>query len=193
MPIEISRSFGDGNTVPYGPIFDAVRKYHGFTDLRGKPDLVGKIFECASSQALTELLVLIAREQSYFSLGCDLGRHSEEEKAKTSRRVSGGYIQVASINYARTSTAQYDAFCDVFSKELGQRATKGQWKIDLQGTFVQFNIPCEPSARAPSIWIWFFAAAKTHKEADASREELLGAIGESLHAHRVRQSLIPRS
>lgn len=189
MPLEVSRSLGNGITVPYSPIFDAVRKNHGFTDLRGKPDLAEKIFEGASSRALSELLVRIAAEQSYFSLGCDLGRHSEKEQSKMRRRVSGGYIQVASINYAQASTGQYDAFCDVFSRELRRKASQWRWKIDLQGTYVKFNIPEEPPAKAPSMWIWFFAAAKTHDQADISREELLRAIGEALHAHKVRDCL----
>jgi hypothetical protein len=32
----------EGMTVPYPPLFDDVRKNHGFVDLRGRPDLVPK-------------------------------------------------------------------------------------------------------------------------------------------------------
>ena len=191
MPLEISRSFKDGNTVPYGPIHDDIRRNSGFTDLRGRPDLAGQIVEGLSSPKLRELLIRIAKERSYFSLGCDLGSHTEEEQAPTRRKVSGGYIQIASINYADASTGQYDAFCEAFGEQLRLCVGKQRWTIDLQGTYVQFNLPSELPVKAPSIWIWFFAAAKTHGKSNQSREELLSAIGESLHARRVHQCLSP--
>jgi hypothetical protein len=189
MPLEINRSFKNGNTVPYGPIFDDIRKNYGFSDLRGRPDLAEKIFEGASSRALRDLLVRIARERSYFSLGCDLGRHVEDEQPPIRRNISGGYIQISSMTYAQASTDQYDTFCKVFGKELKRYTGKQRWKIDLQGQYVQFNMPGEPSAMAPSIWMWFFAAAKTHETSDHFREELLVAIEGALHADQVRQCL----
>jgi hypothetical protein len=189
MPLQVNRSFKDGNTVPYGPILDSVRRNSGFTDLRGRPDLAEKIVEGASSPKLRELLIRLARERSYFSLGCDLGAHTEEEQPHTLRKMSGGYIQIAAINYAEASTAQYDGFCDTFSDELKQYAGKQAWTINLEGTYVQFNLPDELSVKAPSIWMWFFAAAKTHEKSTRLREELLWVIGEALHAYRVRQCL----
>ena len=189
MPLEINRRFSNGSTVPYGPIFDGIRRNSGFTDLRGRPDLAEKIVEGASSIKLRELLVRLSREESYFSLGCDLGTHIEEERPSALRRVSGGYIQIAAMNYADASTAQYDEFCDAFSDELEPYSRKRRWAITLEGTYVQFNLPSEPAVKAPSIWIWFFAAARTHEKSNQSREELLAAIGEALHAHKVRQCL----
>jgi hypothetical protein len=193
MPLEINKTFKDGTTVPYGPIFDDIRKNYGFTDLRSRPDLAEEIFEGSSSSALRELLVRIARERSYFSLGCDLGRHSEDEQPQMRKRVSGGYIQVASMNYAEASTDQYDAFCEGFGKELRLYVGKQRWRIELQGRYVQFNIPGELSVKAPSMWIWFFAASRTHEKSDQSREELVAAIGETLHADHVRECLICRA
>jgi hypothetical protein len=189
MPLEINRTSAKGSTVPYGPIFDDIRRNSGFTDLRGRPDLAEKIIEGASSPKLRELLVRLAREQSYFSLGCDLGAHTEEERPPALRKVSGGYIQIASMKYAEASTAQYDEFCDALGDELKPYAGRRRWAINLEGTYVQFNLPNELSVKAPSIWIWFFAAAKTHEKSNQSREELLAAIGEALHAHQVRRCL----
>jgi hypothetical protein len=96
MPLEIYKTSKEGITVPYGPIFDDIRRNYGFTDLRGRPDLAEQIFEGSSSPALRDLLVRIAGERSYFSLGCDLGRHCEDEQPQIQRKFSGGYIQVAS-------------------------------------------------------------------------------------------------
>jgi len=189
MMLEIKRTFSNGTTVPYAPIFDGIRKNSGFTDLRGRPDLAEKIVEGASSAKLRDLLVRLSREESYFSLGCDLGAHIEEERPPTLRRVSGGYIQIAAMNYTEASTAQYDEFCDAFSSELEPYSRKQRWAITLEGSYVQFNLPNEPAVKAPSIWIWFFAAARTHEKSSLSREELLAAIAEALHAHRVRQWL----
>jgi hypothetical protein len=193
MPLEISKTFKEGTTVPYGPIFDDIRRNYGFTDLRGRPDLAEEVFEGSSSSALRELLVRMARERSYFSLGCDLGRHSENEQPQTQRQVSGGYIQVASMNYAEASTDQYDAFCEAFGKELRSHAGKQRWRIELQGRYVQFHIPGELPVKTPSMWIWFFAASRTHGKSDLSREELLAAIDETLHIDHVRECLIHRA
>jgi three-Cys-motif partner protein len=143
MPLEVIRSFDSGITVPYGPIFDDIRRSNGFTDLRGRPDLAEKIVEGSSSRALRELLVRVARERSYFSLGCDLGRYAEDEQPPNQRKVSGGYLQIASTNYAEASTDQYDVFCEAFGRELSRHVRKRRWKINLRGTYVQFNLPGE--------------------------------------------------
>lgn len=132
----------------------------------------------------------MAREKSYFSLGCDLGRHTEDEQPQVQRKVSGGYIQIASINYAIASTDQYDAFCEVLGDELRPCAGKRRWRIELQGTYVQFEISSELPVKAPSIWMWFFAAARTHGKSDQSREELLAAVGAALHKDQVRKCLL---
>ena len=189
MPLEVSRSFGDGNTVPYGPVFDGIRRNSGFVDLRDRPDLADKISEGVFSPKLRELLKRLVINKWYFSLGCDLGEHIEEEQPPASRKVSGGYIQIVAANYAEASTAHYDAFCEAFGRELKSYGEKRKWRITLEGTYVQFNLSDEPPVKAPSIWIWFFAAAKTYERSSQSREELLSAIQEALHAYRVRKCL----
>lgn len=185
MPLKINHRGGEGITVPYAPIFDAVRKNRGFLDVRGRPDLAAEIAEGIESQALGECLVRISKENVYFSLGGDLGSHSEPEQPAPLRQVAGGYIQVTSINYAAATTDRLDSFSLAFASRLKRLSRSHHWSIDLVGTWVNFVLPGEPAASAPSMWIWFFAAARTQSKAKASREALIGAIAETLHAPAV--------
>ncbi len=189
MPISFNRSVREGTTVPYAPIFDDIRRNNGFTDLRGCPDLAEKIVEGSSSPALQSLLIRMSRERSYFSLGCDLGTHVEEMQPKSRKNVAGGYIQVASMDYSVATTDLYDRFCDALEKALGRFVEKQHWTINLEGAYVQFKLPDEKEVLAPSIWIWFFAAARTEVKAVESREELIVALDKGLHAEAVRRCL----
>jgi len=135
MPLQISSRGGDGITVPYGPIFDGVRKNSGFSDVRGRPDLAAQIAEGGTSKALGNLLVRAARENVYFSLGCDLGDHQELESPAAQRQVAGGYIQVAAINYSDATTDQYDEFGKAMASELRKRAHSFHWRIELGPVF----------------------------------------------------------
>src|SRR4051794_17441500 len=118
MPLHVLKRGGDGITVPYGPIFDGVRKNRGFKDVRGLPNLAAQIAEGGESKALSDLLVRIATENVYFSLGCDLGDHTEPESPAARGQVAGGYIQIAAINYSDATTDQYDAFGKAMASEL---------------------------------------------------------------------------
>jgi hypothetical protein len=93
VTLKINRRGGEGITVPYAPIFDAIRKNRGFKDTRGRPDLAEEIAEGIESRALGKCLVRIAKENLYFSLGCDLGSHREPEQPAPLRQAAGGYIQ----------------------------------------------------------------------------------------------------
>jgi hypothetical protein len=190
MPLQISSRGGDGITVPYGPIFDSVRKNSGFSDVRGRPDLAAQIAEGGTSKALGNLLVRAARENVYFSFGCDLGDHQELESPAAQRQVAGGYIQVAAINYSDATTDQYDEFGKAMASELRKRAHSFHWRIELVGTWVKFCLPSEPAVTSPSMWIWFFAAARTKEKALASRESLIGAISDVFHMPKVTSKLL---
>jgi hypothetical protein len=192
MPLEISNRGGDGITVPYGPIFDGVRKNSGFTDVRGRPDVAAQITEGGESKALRDLLVRTARENVYFSLGCDLGDHPEPEATAAQRQVAGGYIQFAAINYSTTTADQYDEFCKTMEPALRKRTRSSHWRIEFVGTWVNFRLPDEPTITSPSMWIWFFAAARTKAKAVASREALIGAISDVLHMPEVANTLSTR-
>ncbi len=190
MSLKINHRGGEGITVPYAPIFDSVRKNRGFKDVRGRPDLAAEIAEGIESRALGECLVRIASENLYFSLGCDLGNHHEPHQPAPLRQVAGGYIQVTSIEYALATTDQLDAFSLAFSSKLERRSGSHHWSIDLVGTWVNFVLPGEPAVSAPSLWIWFFAAARVLSKAETSREALIDAISETLHVPAVSKCLI---
>src|SRR5260370_7174312 len=149
MPLKIPSRGGDGITVPYGPIFDGVRKNSGFSEVRGRSDLGAQSAEGGTSKAVGNLLVRAARENVYFSLGCDLGDHQELESPAGQRQVAGGYIQVAAINYSDATTDQYDEFGKAMASELRnlrKRAHSFHWRIDLVGTSANFYLPIQPSA-----------------------------------------------
>lgn len=126
----------------------------------------------------------------YFSLGCDLGNHPEPDQPTSLRQVSGGYLQVTSIDYAAVTTDQIDSFSLAFGSRLRRLSGSLHWSIDLVGTWVDFVLPGEPAARTPSMWIWFFAAARTRSKADASREALISAISETLHVSFVSRCML---
>jgi hypothetical protein len=190
MPLQVSMRGGNGITVPYGAIFDGVRKNRGFTDVRGRPDAAAQITEGGESKALHDLLVCIAGKDVYFSLGCDLGCHPEPESAAAQRQVAGGYIQFAAINYSNATTAQYDGLCKAMMPELRKRVGSCHWRIEIVGTWVKFCLPNEPTTTSPSMWMWFFATARTKAKAVASREKLIGAISDVLHMSDVASTLL---
>jgi len=178
--------------VPYGPIFDEVRKNHGFTDTRGRPDLAAKIVEGTSSQALRHLLVRIAEEGAYFSLGCDLGNHTEEEAPEAQRQVAGGYIQVSALKYRRQKTDHYDRLAEAIEGQLRQRVGSAHWTLIFEYVWVRFRLPNESRVTRPSLWIWFFVAGATMGDAISGREVLIGVLSDVLHAAEVRSALVAR-
>jgi hypothetical protein len=143
--------------------------------------VAAQIAEGGESKALRYLLVRVSEENLYFSLGCDLGGHSEPDAPAARRQVAGGYIQVAAINYSGRTTEQYDEFGKAVSWELHKRVRSFHWRLELVGTWVKFCLPNEPTTTSPSMWIWFFAAARTKAKAITSREALIGAISDVLH------------
>jgi hypothetical protein len=70
----------EGITVPYPPLFDIIRRNHGFMDLRGRPDLAATIPEGSESASLKSLLVEMSKPGApLFTLGCDLGTNKDPE------------------------------------------------------------------------------------------------------------------
>jgi|ERR1700737_56056 hypothetical protein len=189
MSLEVTYRGGDGTTVPYGPIFDDIRKNRGFVDARGRPDIAASIAEGSESAELKKLLVRISEENIYFSLGCDLGKHEEPEAKAPLRQVAGGYVQVVGIDYEGLSTDQYDEFGDRVQRALRAKSQGRNWRLWLQGCFVNFKFPGRPAIMAPSMWIWFFARAKNEERAIEAREELIAILSEILHSARTADAL----
>ncbi|MBI3758977.1 MAG: hypothetical protein HY269_04390 [Deltaproteobacteria bacterium] len=181
MPFRFTFRIDDeAMTVPYAPITDDIRRNRGFTDLRGQPSRAKEIAEGNSSSALSDLLVRVAEVGSpIFTLGCDLGSHTEPTHVpKRRREVAGGYVQIASIQYHRTKTEAYAAFANSMVDALRARCGKDNWKIDIVGKGVNFQFDREPKGVQPSLWIWFFAAASDPFAAIESRERLIAALCE---------------
>jgi hypothetical protein len=189
MALEVVHQGGDATTVPYGPLFDDIRKNRGFVDARGRPDIAASIAEGNESAAQRRLLIRISEENVYFSLGCDLGMHPEPEAKATLRQVAGGYIQVVGMDYELLSTDDYDEFGKRFEQGLRAKSQGRNWRIWLQGCYVNFKFPDRPPVMAPSMWIWFFELARTKKKAVASRESLIDAISDVLHMSKTARTL----
>jgi hypothetical protein len=168
-------------TVPYAPITDDIRRNRGFTDLRRCPDQVNKIAEGNESAALRRLLVRVAAVGSpIFTIGCDLGAHREPTNVPVRRRkVAGGYIQFASVHYERTKSDSYAALANAIVAHVKGRTGEDNWRIDFIGRWVNFQFESEHKGIYPSLWIWFFAAAREPVAALQSRERIIEAIDEA--------------
>jgi hypothetical protein len=189
MALEVVHQGGEGTTVPYGPLFDEIRKNRGFVDARGRPDIASTIAEGNESAALRRLLIRISEENVYFSLGCDLGMHPEPEAKAALRQVAGGYIQVVGMDYGLLSTDNYDEFGKRFAQGLRAKSLGRNWRIWLQGCYVTFKFPDQPPVTTPIMWIWFFERARTTEKAVTLRESLIDAISDVLHTSKTTRTL----
>jgi hypothetical protein len=171
-----------GNTVPYPPLFDDIRRNHGFVDTRGHPDRIAEIPEAQESAALASLLTMLAAPDApLISLGCDLGQHEVPKARIGTRRVAGGYVQV--ISPRREAPEAELAFLKQVAKRLEHELIGGvgvdHWEINLCLAPVALNLE-EEEVDCQSIWIWFYAKASTHDRALASRERLLQVLSKAM-------------
>jgi hypothetical protein len=61
LAVPFKYTFRAENTVPYPAFKDDIRYNRGFIDLRGRPDRAKEIAETAASNALSKLLLRVAR------------------------------------------------------------------------------------------------------------------------------------
>jgi hypothetical protein len=173
----------EGMTVPYPPLFDDIRSNHGFVDIRGRPDLAYEIFEGTQSPALKELLVQLSRpHSSLFTLGCDLG--TKADGVMSEPHIAGGYIQLMSASYADESPEAYEQLGDAISEALEAVSDDHDWRVHFVLKLVVLTLD-DFSGLAPSLWIWFHAAAHTPGEAADSREVLVTHLRNALADDRV--------
>ncbi len=164
-----------GITVPYPPLFDDIRKNHGFIDTRGRPDPVNAIPEGRESPSLAALLTILASPSSpVFSVGCDLGMHNDPKAGVKTRRVAGGYVQIV----PRWDRGYGIELLRSLAKDIerGLKASVGadRWEVDLSLATVLFRLDDEVETQ--SVSIWFFAKSSTSDRATASRERLIQAL-----------------
>ena len=174
-----SKQGGEGTTVPYPPLYDDIRRNHGFVDLRGKPELVREVLETEESDALLRLLVALSQPKSQVcSLGCDLGTHVEAAARWGSRQVAGGYVQIADSRFENFEFSVVKDVSVLIEKSLRSNVENYRWEVafDLRSVIFNFDGPVE----APSVWLWFFAKSSSQAGAIESRERLMACIAEAV-------------
>jgi len=170
----------EGMTVPYPPLFNDIRRNHGFVDLRGRPDLAIEIPESSQSPTLKAILVELSEPDSpLFTLGCDLGTHEEPWREESARHVAGGYVQLMCTSYSDRSPEDYTTFGYAIAQVLGEKAQDYNWFVRFVLKLVALSLK-DFSGAAPSLWIWFYAIAETPEAALASRESLIGELHRAL-------------
>ncbi|MBP2498391.1 hypothetical protein ABID82_005077 [Methylobacterium sp. PvP062] len=179
MPLIVSYPSERGNTVPYPPLFDDVRRNHGFTDLRGKPEQINRIPEALESQGLREILAMLASEASQLmSVGCDLGSHKRGGERLSRRHWAGGYIQIAQLPLAPPNRAGLFAIAKTAESKLRAQAGQDTWKVAFALCPTHFKF--QELLETETLWIWFDAAASGHEKALLARERLLSTLKEGL-------------
>jgi len=147
----------EGMTIPYSPLFNDIRRNHGFVDLRGRPDLAIEIPEGSQSPALKAILNL----------------------APIAQLVAGGYVQLMCASYSDRSPEDYTTFGYAIAQVLGEKVQDCNWFVRFVLKLVVLSLD-DFSGAAPSLWIWFYAIAETPEAALASRESLIGELHDAL-------------
>lgn len=174
MSLSAEFSFGRaGNTVPYPPNRKRGRTNAGFTDLRGRPDLVEQIHEARTSPGLASILQMIAGGDLWISLGCDLGTHTRTKRTRA-WHYAGGYIQfISSDIYADRD--YYKSVAEHIHRMLGQQVGREDWLAILEVREVCYK-PDGAEDYIDSLWVWFDAGALSPSRANAGRERLLDTL-----------------
>ena len=175
----------EGMTVPYPPLFDEIRRNHGFVDVRRRPDLADEIPEGSQSPALKGLLIELSERYSpLFTLGCDLGTHEEPWSEESARHVAGGYVQLMCASYSNRSPDDYTTFGYAIAQMLEDKAQDHNWRVRFVLKLVVLSLD-DVSGLVPSLWIWFFATARAPEAALASREVLISRLHHALTDERL--------
>lgn len=177
MPLKVSHPLERGNTVPYPPLFDDVRRNHGFVDLRGRPDLVDGIPELAESPALKALVLDLAQPGSgLMTMGCDLGQHVFKRRKPDRRWTAGGYVQVARLPLGPVGHHALFEITKVCERHLEAAVQSERWEAYF--CLCQTHLAFQPEAKIEvmTLWIWLHAFSATAEAALASREVAFAAL-----------------
>jgi hypothetical protein len=171
----------EGMTVPYPPLFDNIRKNHGFVDVRGRPDFASEIAEGAGSSAMQALLIALAQPGSkLFTIGCDIGAKRVDGDIPY---TAGGYIQIMNSEYARREPDDYARFAQAAADALKGEAEGHEWELQFVLKPVRFQLD-NFAKMTGSLWIWFHAFGETELTAVESREVLIREMGQAFSDDR---------
>ena len=170
-----------GITVPYGARFQGLQRNSGFVDIRGRPDLAAQIPEVAHSDSLKALLIALAEPGvPIFTVGCDLGTRSEDDRSSTTY-VAGGYVHIMNSSFASSSADDYYLMTQRISEHVDSKSAGKYWELLHSYTPVDFQLEGH-SGIVPAVQIWFDAKAETAVAALLSREALIEALCTALKA-----------
>lgn len=175
MGLKVSYPVERGNTVPYPPLFDDIHRNHGFTDLRGRPDLVEGIAEVADSPNLRALLIELAHPSSnLMTLGCDLGAGLARDAQLDRRWRVGGYVQVALLPLAPVLHTTWIDIAKRCERSLKSSIGSARWEVAFG--LCESHLLFDDKIETFTFWIWLHAMASTYEKGQASRERLIAAL-----------------
>lgn len=162
--------------LPYPADFEGGRTNQGFRDFRGRPEEAAEIPEVQPSAALKALVVGLAQpEARFFSVGCDLGAHSDEN----GNFGAGGYIQIVIADLARQALDRRPNvnLSGDLEAHLHSRVGNRVWAVQFILSVVTADALGGPD-QVSSPYIQFEALGGTLKEAYTSCEHLIVALTE---------------
>ncbi|MFZ2030351.1 MAG: hypothetical protein WAU68_08600 [Vitreimonas sp.] len=177
-----------GLTVPYPPFFSDNRTNRGFSDLRGRPDVAAGISECADAPALRQILVTLAQSDSpLFTLGCDLGSHTEDLDGDT-QFVAGGYVHIIDTTYWRRDPEDYRRLAEAVESGMHEGVGEDTWQIYPSLTCARMRLDSHAfDIEVPLLDFAFFSVAQSSEDALRSRERLLESALRAIEGDAVRE------
>jgi hypothetical protein len=178
MPVEII--FADAASVatpiPYPSCFENARTNAGFLDLRGHPELIERVHEVKKSPALQRLIERAAAQNApIFTLGCDLGSHTDHSEKPGLPAIAGGYVQFAAKQFLLTPPKAYYGHAKFIRRHLKAVSGKRVWRLAFSLTPCVFRFSGLDEFGG-SNYVAFWAFEKTADAALAVREQLIDEI-----------------
>ncbi|MER8762641.1 MULTISPECIES: hypothetical protein [unclassified Mesorhizobium] len=194
MAAEISNSEKtEAITVPYPAFHSATRSNCGFVDIRGRADLAAQIPECLNSANLKGFLMrLAASEAPLFSVGCDLGSHTDLALEKHRREIAGGYVQVVSSWYSKIAPQDWASLFNSVGDAIENQSASDDWTVHFELAPIKVNLDGF-NGLTGSVTTNFFAHAPSRQKALNSRERLIGVLDVALSDDRIMEAFKGRN